>query len=188
TYNVCEFEMDGLISVVPSSWMFMDNDGILKCRWTSSQQKIKEAATPSPAWPVYIIAKVMKKKLDSFEMADGYASDAKTTSCSDMDYASHDPANSVLLKRSRKKKISTSNKRRKSNDEFTTPTHRRSGVSPAPTPSRNAVNEIDVLTPSPQSALTLNALNEIGSDSLSSDEEYTDVFVAKLRHMYCPLS
>jgi hypothetical protein len=63
TYNVCEFEMDGLISVVPSSWMFMDNDGILKCRWTSSQQKIKEAATPSPAWPVYIIAKVMKKKL-----------------------------------------------------------------------------------------------------------------------------
>ncbi|ELU02333.1 hypothetical protein CAPTEDRAFT_186750, partial [Capitella teleta] len=37
----------------------------------------------------------------------------------------------------------------------------------------------DVLTPSPQSALTLNALNEIGSDSLSSDEEYTDVFVAK---------
>ncbi|ELT87812.1 hypothetical protein CAPTEDRAFT_212881 [Capitella teleta] len=115
TYNVCEFEMDGLISVVPSSWMFMDNDGILKCRWTSSQQKIKEAATPSPAWPVYIIAKVMKKKLDSFEMADGYASDAKTTSCSDMDYASHDPANSVLLKRSRKKKISTSNKRRKSN-------------------------------------------------------------------------
>ncbi|ELU16123.1 hypothetical protein CAPTEDRAFT_193506, partial [Capitella teleta] len=145
-------------------------------------------------------------------MADGYASDAKTTSCSDMDYASHDPANSVLLKRSRKKKISTSNKRRKSNDEFTTPTHRRSGVSPAPTPSRNAVNEngfttpnhrartslppaplyrgnsaprtstaheFDVLTPSPQSALTLNALNEIGSDSLSSDEEYTDVFVAK---------
>ena len=53
------------MGVVPSNWIFMEK-GQMKCRWINAIPKIREADTPSTAWKIYVIEKILKKKLGRF--------------------------------------------------------------------------------------------------------------------------
>ncbi|XP_048013481.1 uncharacterized protein LOC125246566 isoform X3 [Megalobrama amblycephala] len=65
-YRICLFG-DGQTSVVPISWIFDDN-GTLKCRWTSSLSNIKNNSPPNPNWKVYDIVKIVGPSIDDMNL------------------------------------------------------------------------------------------------------------------------
>ncbi|XP_048041437.1 uncharacterized protein LOC125265339 isoform X2 [Megalobrama amblycephala] len=58
---------DGQTSVVPISWIFDDN-GTLKCRWTSSLSNIKNNSPPNPNWKVYDIVKIVGPSIEFHDL------------------------------------------------------------------------------------------------------------------------
>ena len=59
-YYVCEF-YNGELAALPVTWLFK-SEGVLKCRWTASRDKVKNAVIPNPNWKVYDIKKIHCKK------------------------------------------------------------------------------------------------------------------------------
>ena len=59
-FYVCEFPSGGL-AVLPRTWIFKDNDKI-KCRYTTSLEKTKNASLPNPNWRIFEISKIVGKK------------------------------------------------------------------------------------------------------------------------------
>ncbi|KAF4102548.1 hypothetical protein G5714_017348 [Onychostoma macrolepis] len=97
-----------MTSVVPVSWIFDDN-GTLKCRWTSSLSNIKNNSPPNPNWKVYDIVKIVGPSIGDYDQANQYISDYTTGVSAAEDsitYSMRDPAVVELPeKRKRKKKL-----------------------------------------------------------------------------------
>ncbi|KAK9966335.1 hypothetical protein ABG768_003453 [Culter alburnus] len=106
-YRICLFG-DGQTSVVPISWIFDDN-GTLKCRWTSSLSNIKNNSPPNPNWKVYDIVKIVGPSIGDYDQAKQYISDYTTGVSAAEDsitYSMTDPAVVELPeKRKRKNKL-----------------------------------------------------------------------------------
>ncbi|RXN13798.1 hypothetical protein ROHU_009444 [Labeo rohita] len=106
-YRICLFG-DGQTSVVPISWIFDDN-GTLKCRWTSSLSNIKNNSPPNPNWKVYDIVKIVGPSIGDYDQANQYISDYTTGVSAAEDsitYSVTDPAVVELPeKRKRKNKL-----------------------------------------------------------------------------------
>ncbi|RXN12763.1 hypothetical protein ROHU_009977 [Labeo rohita] len=106
-YRICLFG-DGQTSVVPISWIFDDN-GTLKCRWTSSLSNIKKNSPPNPNWKVYDIVKIVGPSIGDYDQANQYISDYTTGVSAAEDsitYSMTDPAVVELPeKRKRKNKL-----------------------------------------------------------------------------------
>ncbi|XP_050960523.1 uncharacterized protein LOC127161819 [Labeo rohita] len=106
-YRICLFG-DGQTSVVPISWIFDDN-GTLKCRWTSSLSNIKNNSPPNPNWKVYDIVKIVGPSIGDYDQANQYISDYTTGVSAAEDsitYSMTDPAVVELPeKRKRKNKL-----------------------------------------------------------------------------------
>ncbi|KAF4094718.1 hypothetical protein G5714_023796 [Onychostoma macrolepis] len=83
-----------MTSVVPVSWIFDDN-GTLKCRWTSSLSNIKNNSPPNPNWKVYDIVKIVGPSIGDYDQANQYISDYTTGVSAAEDsitYSMRDPA------------------------------------------------------------------------------------------------
>ncbi|KAF4099034.1 hypothetical protein G5714_021064 [Onychostoma macrolepis] len=76
------------------SWIFDDN-GTLKCRWTSSLSNIKNNSPPNPNWKVYDIVKIVGPSIGDYDQANQYISDYTTGVSAAEDsitYSMRDPA------------------------------------------------------------------------------------------------
>ncbi|KAK9959269.1 hypothetical protein ABG768_009403, partial [Culter alburnus] len=89
-------------------WIFDDN-GTLKCRWTSSLSNIKNNSPPNPNWKVYDIVKIVGPSIGDYDQANQYISDYTTGVSAAEDsitYSMTDPAVVELPeKRKRKNKL-----------------------------------------------------------------------------------
>lgn len=58
-YAIVEFELDGSVSFVPSSWIYDENK---KCRWPKEKNKLdlyrQELFAPKNDWHIYTIKKI----------------------------------------------------------------------------------------------------------------------------------
>lgn len=60
-FSVVEFS-DHSVSVVPTSWIFRDDNSSLRCHWNSSMEKAKKAVRPHPKWSTCKIRKIVAHK------------------------------------------------------------------------------------------------------------------------------
>ena len=59
-FYVCKLH-DRELVVVPDIWLF-HSEGTVKCRWTSSLEKAKNAAVQNPNWMVYEVKTLWAKR------------------------------------------------------------------------------------------------------------------------------
>nr|XP_055038817.1 uncharacterized protein LOC129426486 isoform X2 [Misgurnus anguillicaudatus] len=161
-YRICVF-CDGQTSVVPISWIFEDN-GTLKCRWTSLLSNIKNNSPPKPNWKVYDIVKIIGPPFGDYDQANQYISDYTTgvsAAEESLSYSKRDPAVVELHEERKRQKKPCDESDLNSETSSCEDTLQRSGVNDEENPKSSASSEKE-----PQSKVTLEQMFDLNTKML----------------------